>query len=157
MGKFKLLSCLLLLMIGACTEQITPTPYTYTSVFTGAHSKTWTVKFLEQTQNGEVAETFKLDACWNDNEYTFYANSEHAFTATSGAAKCSDTEADVINDTWGFNNATATLTMVLPFFTESSLPFIVKEAKKGNMQLEIFLDENNTSSYRIHFESTSEN
>ena len=100
-------------------------------------------------------ETFNV-ACATDDKYTFYANSERGYKATTGSKKCSTDESDVINDSWSFNNASATLTMVLPFFTESSLPFIVRAARKNKMELEIFLDEKNTSSYRIHFEATDE-
>ena len=156
MGKIHLaILSMLLLVVVSCTEEVTPTPYTYTTVFTGENSKTWKVKFLEQTLDGAVEETFNV-ACSNDDKYIFYANSERGYKATTGSKKCSSDESDVINDSWSFNNASATLTMVLPFFTESSLPFIVREARKNKMELEIFLDEKNTSSYRIHFEATNE-
>jgi hypothetical protein len=156
MGKIQLTAIgSLFILMSACTEQVTPTPYQYTKVFTGQNSKTWKLKFLEQTLDGKVEETFNL-TCASDDEYVFYANSERAYKASTGFQKCAPDESIVINDTWSFNNASATLTMVLPFFTESSLPFIVREAKKNKMELEIFLDEKNTASYRIHFESTSE-
>ena len=155
--KGKSLLVLSLTFLGAlsCTEENIPKPFVYSKVFTGDISKTWKVKFLEVTTKGQVDDTFTLP-CDADHQYTFYANAERAFKVTAGANKCSDTDADVINDAWGFNNATATLSMVLPFFTSSSLPFIVREAKKNKMELEIFLDEANTSSYRIHFEPTQE-
>jgi hypothetical protein len=147
---------ILFLAVGGCTKEVTPTPYPYTKVFTGVHSKTWKLKFLEQTLNGAVEETFNI-ACSSDDEYTFYANFERAYKSSAGANKCDPRDANVIDDTWGFDNASATLTMILPFFRESSLPFIVREAKKNNMVLEIFIDQKNTESYRIHLESTSEN
>jgi hypothetical protein len=128
-------------MLCSCTEQITPTPYSYTKVFTGENSKTWVVKFLEFTINGEVDDTFTLE-CDAKHLYTFYANGERSYKAVAGSDKCSADDADVITDSWSFNNASATLTIVLPFFTDSSLPFIVREG--------------NTTSYRIHFESTDE-
>ncbi len=156
MGKIHLaILSMLLLVVVSCTEEVTPTPYKYTTVFTGENSKTWKVKFLEYTLDGKVDETFNV-ACATDDKYTFYANSERGYKATTGSKKCSTDESDVINDSWSFNNASATLTMVLPFFTESSLPFIVRAARKNKMELEIFLDEKNTSSYRIHFEATDE-
>jgi len=148
--------CILFVAASACTEQITPTPYTYSQVFTGTNSKTWKLKFIEYALNGNVEETFNLP-CATDDQYTFHAGSERAFQATTGSQKCSSDESDVINDTWSFNNATATLTMVLPFFTESALPFIVREAKKSKMEIEIFLDEAGTTSYRMHFEASTEN
>ena len=156
MGKIHIaLLSMLLLVVVSCTEEVTPTPYQYTTVFTGKNSKTWKVIFLEQTLDGAVEEKFNV-ACAIDDQYIFYANSERAYKATTGSKKCSSDESDVINDSWSFNNASATLTMVLPFFTESSLPFIVRVARKNKMELEIFLDEKNTSSYRIHFEATNE-
>ncbi len=151
-----LFASLTLLVFSSCTEEITPTPYEYTKVFTGENSKTWKLKFIEYTLDGAVEETFNL-SCASDDQYIFYAGSERAYKAITGAKKCSSDESDVINDAWSFNNASATLTMVLPFFTESGLPFIVREAKKKKLEIEIFLDEENSSSYRIHFESTDEN
>lgn len=145
-----------LLIFGSCSEEVIPTPYQYTKIFTGENSKTWKLKFLEQTLDGDVEETFNV-ACGSDDQYIFYANSERAYKVITGTKKCASDESDVINDSWSFNNASATITMVLPFFTESSLPFIVREAKKNKLELEIFLDEENTASYRIHLELTSEN
>ena len=157
MGKFLFaFSAVVLLFCNSCTEQVTPTPYTYTKVFTGENSKTWKVKFLEYTLDGKVDETFNL-TCDANHLYTFYANSERAFEVVAGSNKCTTDEADKITDTWSFNNASATLTMILPFFTDSSLPFIVRDARKSKLELEFFLDEENTTSYRIHFEVTKEN
>ena len=157
MGKTKItFVSILLILITSCSEEITPTPYSYTKVFTGATSKTWIVKFLEQTLDGVVKDTFNVS--WaSDDEYIFYANPERAFKATTSSKKCSTDEPDIIIDTWSLNNASATLTMVLPFFSLSGLPFIVREAKKNDMVLEFFLDEENTTSYRIHLESIKEN
>lgn len=158
MKLFQMLMCGILLIGFSCTEELKPTPYTYTTIFTGEHSKTWKLKFLEITLNGEVKETFNV-ACAADDEYKFYANTEHTYEAHTGANKCNDpAEANVITDSWTFNNATATLTMLLPFFrTDSSIPFIVREAKKSKLEIEIFFTGENKESYRIHFESTSEN
>ncbi len=160
MGKYRtawVIGILQLTGIASCSEELKPTPYVYTKVFTGEHSKTWKVKFLEQTLNGDVIETFTV-ACASDDQYTFYANPEHAYQAKTGLNKCyTNPEPDVINYSWDFNNASATLSMLLPFFDPtSSLPFIVLEVKKDNMEVEIFLNEKNTKSYRIHFEATHE-
>ena len=46
--------------------------------------------------------------------------------------------------------------MVLPILAENALPFIVREAEGDDMEIEIFFDETNTSSYRIHFEAIDE-
>ncbi len=140
----------------SCSEEVKPTPYTYTQIFTGKNSKTWKLKFLEQTFNGDIVETFNI-SCASDDQYTFYANAEHSYKAATGSKKCSDGEANTLLDSWTFNNASATLTMLLPFFTtEGSLPFIVRGAKKNKMELEIFFNEEGSESYRIHFEATDE-
>jgi hypothetical protein len=154
---------ILFLVVGACTKEVTPTPYPYTKVFTGTHSKTWKLKFLEQTLNGVVEETFNVP-CATDDQYVFYANFERAYKAKVGLNKCDSLELDIVDDAWSFDNASATLIMTLPFFNlifglkpDTNLPFIVREAKKNNMELEIFLDRKNTISWRLHFESTNEN
>jgi hypothetical protein len=157
MGKINLtIITILLLTASSCSEEEVPAPNPYSKVFTGVNSKTWKVKFLEQTFNGKIEDTFNVP-CATDDNYTFYANAERAYKAVTGTQKCSADEPSVIDNSWSFNNASATLSMVLPFFSENSLPFIVREAKKNNMILEIFLDNENTSSYRVHFESTNEN
>ena len=140
----------------SCSEDLKPTPYVYTKVFTGENSKTWKIKFFEQTLNGEINDTFSVN-CSSDDLYTFYANSERTLQIKTGSKKCSSTEASVITDSWSFNNGSATLIMILPVLADFSLPMIVKEAGKNKMVLEIFLDAANTESYRIHFESTNEN
>lgn len=146
--------CLLLI---SCSEDIVPTPYTYTQVFTGKKSKTWAVKFLEETLNGKVVDRFTI-SCASDDKYIFYANTERKYEAQTGTKKCYTTpEPSIIENVWSFTNATATLTMLLPFFsTTTAYPFIVREAENKTLELEIFLDEANTQSYRIHFESTAE-
>lgn len=140
----------------SCTEEIKPTPYDYTTIFTGQNSKTWKLKFAEETLNGDVIETFNI-ACATDDKYIFYANTERSYEALTGSQKCSTGEANTITDSWSFNNASATLAMLLPFFTtEGSIPFIVREVKSNKMELEYFFDEENTQSYRIHFDAIDE-
>jgi hypothetical protein len=147
---------ILIVAFSSCTKEITPLPNLYTRVFTGTNSKTWKVKFIEETLNGKIEDTFNVP-CAADDTYTFFANSERAYKAITGNRRCSDNEPSVIDDSWSFSNASATISIVLPFFSENSLPFIVREAKKNNMILEIYFDSTNTSSYRVHFESTNEN
>jgi hypothetical protein len=142
--------------ITSCKEDVTPIPNKYSQAFTGKNSKTWKLKFVEQTLNGAVEDRFTLP-CANDDEYTFYANAERAYKATTGTRKCSADEPGVIDDFWSFSNASATLTMVLPFFSDSSLPFIVREVKKSNLDLEIFIDRENKASYRVYLEAVKEN
>ena len=155
--KYTILVVGLIQMMGiiSCSEQIKPTPYLYTKVFTGEKSKTWKVKFLEQTLHGEINDTFTI-ACAADDQYTFYANAERTLEVNAGSNKCSSNEASLITDSWSFNNASATLQMLLPFLVDSNYPYLVIEASKNKMVLEVFFDAANTESYRIHFESTHE-
>ena len=88
MDKIKItIISLLFLIVGSCTEEILPTPYEYTKIFTGEKSKIWKLNFLEQTLDGKVEETFNVP-CAIDDEYIFYANSERAYKATTGSKKC---------------------------------------------------------------------
>jgi hypothetical protein len=144
------------IMFSGCTEEVVPTPYTYTKFFTGENSKTWKIKILEETLDGKVIDRFSL-SCASDDRYTFFSETGHAFQAVTGNNRCSADEQGLIEDVWTFNNASATLTMVLPFFDVfSPLPFIVREVDKNGMVLEIFLDQENTNSYRIHLDVVDE-
>jgi hypothetical protein len=138
----------------SCKEEVVPTPYTYTKVFTGEVSKTWKLKYIEETLNGSMVQRF-VDACFTDDRYTFHANPEKLYVVTSGSRKCGD-EATTIPSTWGFTNATATLSIVIPILSSSTLPFFVREIDDNDMELEIFLNEEGTESYRIYFELTDE-
>jgi hypothetical protein len=127
-------------------------------VFTGEHSKTWKAKFFEQTLSGAVVETFSV-SCTTDDLFTFTADPEHSYKVVTGSKKCnaSPAEDDVILDTWDFINASATLQMIFPVFDPANrIPFIVREAKKNGMVLELFFDDTGKESYRIHFEVSSE-
>ncbi len=145
-------------MICSCSEEIVPIPYTYTEVFTGENSKTWKIKFLEETLNGKITERFSV-RCAVDDRYVFYANTEHKFQALTGALKCSGTsEPNTIDEIWTFTNASATLTMVLPFFSpDFPVPLIVKDVDSDEMELEYFFNDDNSGSFRIHFEVVDEN
>jgi hypothetical protein len=138
-----------------CSEEFTPTPYTYSKVFSGENNKTWKITLFEETLNGDIVAKF-MPSCLTDDRYIFYANPEHSYQTTSGSGKCFEDEPDVTNDRWTFLNSTATLTMILPIFSDSALPFIVREVDSDDMELEIYFDETNTGSYRIHFEAIDE-
>ena len=152
--RYFLVSICLMAAVG-CSEEFTPTPYTYSKLFTGENNKTWKIKLFEETLEGEIIDKFMV-SCLTDDRYVFYANSERSFQAISGANKCFEDEADVTTNSWSFNNGNATLIMVLPLFSDDPLPFIVREADEDDMEAELFFDETSTSSYRIHFEATDE-
>ena len=148
---------ILIVAIGiSCSEDVTPKPYTYTQVFTGLNKKTWAFKFIEETLDGEVIDSFTI-GCAEDDLYTFTNNYERSFEVSTGNKKCNNpAEAAIIQDTWSYTIGSSTLTMILPFFTpDFSLPFIVREATKSKMELEIFFDDN-SASYRIHFSVVEE-
>ena len=46
--------------------------------------------------------------------------------------------------------------MVLPILSDNALPYIIRELDDDDMEAEIFFDETNTTSYRIHFEAIDE-
>jgi hypothetical protein len=138
-----------------CSEEFTPTPYTYSKIFTGKNNKTWQITLFEETLDGNVISKF-MPSCLADDKFVFYANPEHSYQTMSGSRKCFEDEADVTSDVWTFSNATATLTMILPILTDTTLPFIVREADDDDLEIEIFFDTSNTASYRIHLEAIDE-
>lgn len=154
MKHSKLLIALCVALAISCKEEVVPTPYTYTKVFTGENSKTWKLKYIDVTENGERTGRI-TDACFTDDRYTFYAGAEKLYTVASGTRKCGDEETNT-QSTWGFTNATATLSISIPILSSSILPFFVREIDDNDMQLEIFLDEEGIESYRIFFELTDE-
>lgn len=139
----------------SCSEELKPTPYTYTKLFTGENNKTWKVKIFEETLDGVVTDRF-LPSCLRDDRFTFYANAEHLYETTAGSQRCFDGEPSLTSSSWSFANSSATLTMVLPILSDGTLPFFVKEADEEDMVVELFFDETNTGSYRIHFEAVDE-
>lgn len=148
-------SVLIGLLAAGCHESAEPKPFTYSQVFTGERSKTWAITLFEETLDGKVVDRFTVD-CTTDDEFTFHATSDRLYEAKSGSKKCSTDEPAITTDSWSFTNATATLTFILPLFSDSPLPFIVQEIDDDEMTLEIFFDEAGTASYKIYFELTDE-
>jgi hypothetical protein len=149
---------LVLALASSCSEEVKPTPYTYTQIFSGKTSKTWVFTSLVLWQEGKPDINYTLPNCIRDDRYIFYANAEKTYEVTNGPSKCASEEPDVIvTDTWAFINAGATLTITIPFLADFSLPYIVREIDKNDMLLEIFIDFEGTQSYRIGFESIEEN
>lgn len=139
-----------LALIG-CTESVKPIPYTYTQVFTGTTSKTWTITQIKYTEVGKADLNLGLSSCAADDEYTFFDNSDHSYSVTEGATKCTSTDPDVIvDDIWSFNNSGAVLTIIMPIFDSvDRIPFIVNQASDNKIVLQIFLDSENKTSYKI--------
>jgi Prokaryotic membrane lipoprotein lipid attachment site len=147
-----------LLLLAGCSEDIKPTPYTYSQIFSGKNQKTWKYKSIILWEEGKADTNFTLNPCISDDLYVFYANVEKKYEVTNGTSKCTSDEPEIVlTDTWSFINGGATLNIIVPFLSDLSLPYIVREISDGDMLLEIFINQENTQSYRIAFESVGEN
>jgi len=150
-----LILCTGLWMAFSCSEELKPTPYAYTKLFTGENNKTWRIKLFEETLRDTVIAR-SLPSCLTDDSFVFYSNTEHLYETTSGSRKCFEDEAGQTTSSWSFSNSTATLTIVIPFLSDNALPFFVREADEDDMTIEIFFDEESTESYRLHFSAIDE-
>ncbi|HTJ51986.1 MAG TPA: hypothetical protein VL443_21140 [Cyclobacteriaceae bacterium] len=158
--KYCLYTLLTIALFAQCTEDVKPIPLTYWKVFTGDDHKAWSIQYLTLKQDGKEDQTFALASCEADDQYIFYANSDRQYTISNGTKKCSTDDPDVlVNDTWAFLNATATLTIIIPIspFPSSPLPFFVKQVDNNTMTLQIFVDQENTISYLVNFKAVSQN
>lgn len=150
MKYFIIIPCILVLL--SCREEVEPTPFAFSKNFTGEVSRTWVVRNIRLVEEGKGDQIFTLQNCIADDEYIFYNNPEKLFEVTNGNQACNSEEPFLlVSDFWAYNSSNATLTLVLPFLTDFPLPYIVREIEDDEMVLEIFLDENNSSSYRISF------
>jgi hypothetical protein len=141
----------------SCTEKIEPQPNLYARVFTGATRKSWHIRSIQLLEEGKGTQTFGLPDCLADDQYIFYANVEKTYEVTNGSTKCTTDEPDIIvSDSWEFSNANATMNIIMPLLSDSKLPFFVRDVDDDELELEIFLDEENTSSYRINFRVIAE-
>lgn len=143
----------MMVMIFSCTENIEPTPFDYTKVISGETSKTWNLTSISFTNEGDP--DWKLtDACWSDDEYTFYRDDVRTFEFKTGSNKCDPAESSfTLTDTWSFSNASATLYMVIPLLADIPLPYTVVDVDRNDLELQIYFDEAGTQSYLIKFES----
>jgi len=151
----KLLFLLLVTLTMGCREELEPKPFEYPRLFTGNMSKTWALTIMEETLNGELVDRFTVD-CAKDDLFIFYATSDRLYEVKSGNTLCFEGEEGTFTDSWAFNNATATLTIVVPFLSSSRLPFIVRDVDDDDLELEIFFDEEGTGSYKLFFELVDE-
>ena len=141
----------------SCSETVEPRPFTYSQIFSGKSSKTWKLKSIAFIEKDKPDQTFSLSNCLADDRYVFYANGERLYQVEDGTNKCSFSDPDIlVSDTWSFVNATASLTIILPFLADFPLPYIVKEVDNSKMVLEIYLDEAGTQSYQMTFNALTE-
>lgn len=147
-----------LLSTFSCTEEVKPKPFEYSKLFTGANSKTWAITRAVIREKGKESE-LTLTSCEKDDRYIFYANEEKLFEVSNGVTKCDEEEdALLVSYVWGFSNANASLTMVIPhIFGNFIIPFIVKKADDDEMELEVYADLENTVSYGVYFQVVGQN
>lgn len=148
------------LSVISCSEDVKPTPYEYTRIFTGQNSKTWRLTRMVGRKAGNEDVSFAINLCERDDQYTFYANEERLFEVKNGTVKCADDDDDplLVSYIWEFNNAGASLSMVVPhIFGYFFIPFTVKSVTNDEMELEIFRNEEGTESYVLFFSKVGEN
>ena len=140
----------------ACSEPLKVEPLTYTQIFSGKTKKTWTIRSVQQVQNGKGDQTFTLNPCVTDDQYVFSNDFEKTFQVLNGSNKCSADDPDVLAETsWSFVNATSTLTMIVPLLSDSPLPFTVKSIDDTKMTCDIYVDDARTTAYRFNFKSVA--
>jgi hypothetical protein len=161
--RINILLLLSTLFLFRCAETVKPTPYDYTKVFTGESAKGWELTAIQIKQQGTgdinldrtaLRDGVGIAECALDDHYIFYADSEHTFQIQEGASKCDAADPDVYySGSWSFVNSNASLSFVFPLLSSGRLPYIVREITSDQLVVEIFLDENNTASYRVYFKS----
>lgn len=146
----------LLLGAGGCSEEVKPTPPTYSQLLTGKESKSWRLTNIRVLDAGEDSGPINVqqgfDPCIADDLYTFYANDVKTFEVREGASKCNPADPDVyVENTWSMVNATATLTFVMPLLTtQFALPFTVKSLTENTLTVEFYFEDLDLS-YRFTF------
>ncbi|HZX75184.1 MAG TPA: hypothetical protein VFE57_12230, partial [Cyclobacteriaceae bacterium] len=145
--------CMMTIFV-SCEESVTPNPPTFYKIITGNNKKTWKLTALKWTGEGQDDIKYTLGNCYKDDLYIFYANTEKLYEVTGGTIKCSSDEtATLVSDTWSMVNATATLTVVIPIFSDNPLPFFVQKVTSKEMTLQIYLDQDNKYSYVVTMQS----
>jgi hypothetical protein len=157
--SFFVFFALVIIATTSCSEDVKPTPFTFSKNFTGDNDKTWSIDKLVLRETGKKDQTLSLETCESDDQYKFYANDEKLFEVYNGNKKCATDEDDLIlSYQWSYASANANLTMVVPhIFGNFLIPFIVKKVDSDEMQLEVFLNEENTISYLLYFKVVNEN
>jgi hypothetical protein len=148
----KLILIGLTLLVFACTEEVKVTPLTYPEVFTGKTQRSWVIRSFQITREGKGTLTYGLRDCELDDVYTFYNNPERGYRVTSSVQCTSDEASLLVDGSWGFSNATASLTIAIPLLSSNPLPFIVKEADETKMTLDIYVT--GQAAYRLNFKTT---
>jgi hypothetical protein len=141
---------------GRCSEEVKPTPVTYTQLLTGTEKKAWrlnTVRIIDDGEDsGNLSARQAVNNCRADDLYVFYANDLKTFEAQEGASTCIPGTPQVyVEDTWSLVNATSTLTFVMPILTtEGALPFVIKSLTENTLTIEYYFGTIDLS-YRFTF------
>jgi hypothetical protein len=162
MKKIVSLALLSMAALFSCTEEVKPKPFTYSQILTGATKKTWKLDYFVTRKVGKEDTRENLAACEADDLYIFYNNSEKLFEVMNGPRICNgdgtgpDAE-KLVSYTWAFNNANSSINMVVPHvFGYFLIPFIVKKIDTKSMELQIFINDEQTVSYVLFFVKTAE-
>jgi len=145
------------LLFSACSEELVPDPPQYYHIFTGENKKTWKITKLVWTGVGKTDVNYTSQiSCYRDDSYIFHADKDNSYEIIGGSTKCSTDElSTLVSDQWSFVNATATLNIIMPLLSDSTLPFYVIKATSSEMTLEIYLDQDNQYSYQVTMQSVS--
>jgi hypothetical protein len=153
---FLVLAAGLLLGTGGCSEEVKPTPLTYSQLLTGTESKSWRLTnirvFDAGDDSGPINVQQNFEPCVADDLYVFYANDIKSFEVQEGASKCNAADPDVfVENNWSVVNATATVSFVMPLLTtEFPLPFTLKSLTESAMTVEFYFEDLDLS-YRFTF------
>ncbi|GAB3331550.1 hypothetical protein GCM10027299_37300 [Larkinella ripae] len=164
-SRFLVLSVALMGLFSGCSEKLEPKPLTYSQLLTGAEKKTWRLVSFEVIDDGQKSgvipiQNAGLSPCRTDDQYIFYAGSDHKFEYNNGSVKCSTSEETVLfEDSWSLMNGTATLEFVIPIFAGSVLPYTIRNLTETSMTVEIYFDkiyvDPINASYRFTFNSNT--
>jgi hypothetical protein len=140
---------------GGCTEEVKPTPYTYSQLLSGTTSKTWRLSGVQIIEEGQQPVSFDLreifPECINDDLYVFHADKDRTFEILEGSTKCRPNNPDVVfTDTWSIVNATATINFVFRGFPSGT--FTLKSITENTFTVEYYIEQDNFS-YRFIFTS----
>jgi hypothetical protein len=146
-------------LLAGCSEKLDPQPATYSKMLTGETSKSWRLTTLQILEKATIVESIPLPAnnCVGDDLYVFFAGTEKRFQVTEGTRKCSPTDPDlIIENNWSLTNANATLSFVVPLLADFPLPFILKKMTTTELSVEIYLEDDDDTSYRLIFSATGQ-
>ncbi len=144
-----------ILCLAGCSEEVKPTPLTYSQLLTGTTSKTWRFSGFQIVEAGQVTGSFDAsqwtDECEIDDLYVFYADKDRKYEIQEGPSKCRPDNPEILfTDTWSVVNATSTINFVFRSFPTGS--FMLRSITDRTMTVEYYVKEYNFG-YRFIFAS----